>query len=248
MLELRNTPVKRGRNVLGISLVCWTIASLANSQTKIGDATVAMQPGECRSLLNGVDIGCPKGAVYSAFQNGRHLVNFAATDIASIGFAGLRLQMTGYSSSILWLDGAYINQQRYSADGQCSFKPQAGDGVILKCSAILSDGRKLSASLNAAEQKETFLGVESLSKQRVDCEKLIGMHGMLTRAQFQCNFSKYSNELLDEAKRCIEVLGSDAAEKHLRSGMELFDYNEGKRGHDAMCKSVLANFPTYVRK
>jgi hypothetical protein len=47
-----------------------------------------MQPGQCQAFLNGVDVGCPTGAVYSRLENGPHLVNFPATEIATVGFAG----------------------------------------------------------------------------------------------------------------------------------------------------------------
>lgn len=231
-----------------IACLGWVLCGSAYSQTKIGGGTVAMQSGECRALLNGVDVGCPKGAVHNVLQNGRHLVNFAATDVATIGFAGARLEATGSASSVLWLDGAYINQQRFAADGQCVFEQRAADRIELKCSALLRDGRKLSAVLNSAEQTETFLGLNLPSKQKVDCEQLIELHGMLSRAQFQCNFSKYANSMLDDAKKCAAVIGQEAAKKQLQSGMELFDYNEQRRGHDAMCQSVLTNFPNFIRK
>jgi hypothetical protein len=149
---------------------------------------VTMLAGDCRALLNDTDIGCPKGAIYSALANGRHLVNFAAVDLATIAFAGSRLDVTQDTSSILWLDGAYINQQRIPADGQCSFEQKTGQGVELTCKAILRDGRKLSAFLRSSEQKEAFLGIAPFETRRARCEETIKAHGMLSRAQFQCGF------------------------------------------------------------
>jgi hypothetical protein len=207
-----------------------------------------MLAGECRASLNNTDIGCPKGAIYSALANGRHLVNFATTDLATIGFAGAQLQASGLTSSILWLDGAYINQQRFAADGQCSFEQKPGPRAELSCKAILRDGRKISASVSATEQKEAFMGVQPAGQRKTQCEGIIKAHGMLSRAQFQCGFGKYSNEMIQDARRCVAVVGDAAAKDLLREGMDTFDWNEQKRGHDEMCRSVLANFPGIIAK
>jgi hypothetical protein len=70
----------------------------------------------------------------------------------------------------------------------------------------------------------------------------------LTRAQFQCNFGKYSTAMPEDAKKCAAVVGDAAAKNLLSEGMDIFDWNEQKRGHDEMCRSVLANFAGIVAK
>src|SRR2546421_6302106 len=110
-----------------LSLCCMTGSSLGGTQ--VGDLRITMQPGQCRSLLNGVDIGCPTGAVHTRLENGRHLVNLPASDLTSIGFAGQKLETTGNLSSVLWVDAAYVNQQRVLADGQCTFERKANGGI-----------------------------------------------------------------------------------------------------------------------
>lgn len=122
--------------------------------------TFATQSGDCIALLNGVDIGCQKMATYSRLDNGRYIVNFLSNDVATIGFAGARLETTIKQSGILWVDGVYINQQRSLTDGQCTFEQQPNGGVALTCKAVLRDGRKLSATLKSSEQKQAFLGIE----------------------------------------------------------------------------------------
>lgn len=219
----------------------------AIAQTAVGDATVAFLPGECRLLLNGTDVGCTNGAAHSAFKNGRHLLNFAGTDIATVGFAGARVQPTGKASTVLWVDAVYINQQRLPADGQCSYE-QGASRAELKCNAILRDGRKLASQLSATAQKEAFLGLGPWAPKTASCEELLELHGLLSRAQFQCGFNHYKQSMLDDARRCAASVGSEAAKKQVASGMEIFDYNEGKRGRAAMCSSILENFPDLIRR
>ncbi|HMJ25414.1 MAG TPA: hypothetical protein VK475_06280 [Pyrinomonadaceae bacterium] len=214
----------------------------------MGNITITMQPGQCKASLNGVDIGCPSGAVHSRLENGRHIVNFPATDVASIGFAGQRIETTGNLSSTMWVDGAYINQQRFDADGQCTFERKTQGHVELSCKAILRDGRKLSGYLDNSEQKDSFLGVETETTNRAKCERVIEVHGMLTRAQFQCNFSKYNTILIDESRRCSPVVGEGNVEDLLRDSMALFDKNEKERGRKALCRSILSEFPNFVRR
>jgi hypothetical protein len=235
------------KTLIRLAAAVLAFASAAGAQ-QTSSPTITMLDGECRALLNGTDIGCPKGAIYSALANGRHMVNFATTDIATIGFAGARLQMTGDASSILWLDGAYINQQRFPADGQCSLEHKPSKGVELTCKAILRDGRKLFGSVTASEQKDVFMGIKPIGQRKADCEGIIKAHGMLTRAQFQCGFEKYSNEMIQDARRCSAMVGDTAAKDLLREGMETFDWNEQKRGHEEMCRSILANFPGLIAK
>lgn len=81
-----------------------------------------------------------------------------------------------------------------------------------------------------------------------DCKTMLELHGMLSRAQFQCKFSSYSNDLMDLAKVCFNTVGRDASKQFIRDGMDIFDFNEKKRGHKKMCASVLQKFPNYVRK
>lgn len=144
------------------------------SQTQIDGATVAFQLGDCRVLLNGVDVGCPNGAVHGQFKNGRHLVSFPANDIATVGFAGPRIELTVNDVGILWVDGAYLNQQRFDADGQCTFERMQAGAIRLECKAVLRDGRKLSASLRSPDQKETFLGVKSSVAATPSARPVIG--------------------------------------------------------------------------
>lgn len=214
------------------------LATPAVAQTQVGDAAIAMQPGPCKVLLNEADIGCPKGAIYSRLGNGRHLVNFVAKDIASVGFAGQKLETTGQSTSVLWIDGAYINQQRVEADGQCAFERKPRGNIELSCRAILRDGRKLSATLKAREQTETFMGVARADSRVDTCEQIVTVFGVIGRAQFQCNFRHDTTSWIEDVRKCTPVLGEDRVKDLMRQGMELFDSREKQTGRDAQCEMV----------
>ena len=47
-----------------------------------------------------------------------------------------------------------------------------------------------------------------------DCQKLLRHHAILSRAQFQCHFSRYSEAMIQSARSCAKGM-SEAAIKHL---------------------------------
>jgi len=151
------------QGLLAIFAILLMVADVLAQTAPKGIATVE---GACRVTLNGTDVGCGKGAVHAVLQNGRHLINFGAKDLATVGFAGARLDVSTNDSSVLWLDAVYVNQERHLADGQCELSASNGRAE-LKCSAVLRDGRKLAASLEGGALKEPFLGLKPPSSLKV---------------------------------------------------------------------------------
>jgi hypothetical protein len=80
------------------------------------------------------------------------------------------------------------------------------------------------------------------------CVSIIKTHGFLSRAQFQCGFEYYSNEMIQEAKTCSETLPENEKRGLLKLGMQLFDRNEKERGHVQICEDILRDFPKILRK
>ncbi len=78
------------------------------------------------------------------------------------------------------------------------------------------------------------------------CESLLATHGLLTRAQFQCGFNRYSNQLINAARTCYKELGEERAMEIIKFGMLEFDRNEGELGRKKLCSSLLQDFPQYV--
>ncbi len=74
------------------------------------------------------------------------------------------------------------------------------------------------------------------------------MHGVLSRAQFQCGFSRYSEAMMDEARSCSRQVGDKAVKSNLKSGMTLFDQRESEWGHDVVCSKILADFPKIIAR
>jgi hypothetical protein len=84
------------------------------------------------------------------------------------------------------------------------------------------------------------------SSSAVDCEAYIKLHGFLSRAQFQCGFSRYAKDVLVQARDCGQHMSETRMSESLSSGMKLFDERETERGHAAICNSVLKDFPKAV--
>lgn len=87
-----------------------------------------------------------------------------------------------------------------------------------------------------------------LDAEAATCEQTIKTHAFLSRGQFQCGFRYYGTEMLEAARACAKKMSNTALDRSLRSGLRLFDFNEGKRGRAAMCASMLADFPKILRK
>ena len=81
-----------------------------------------------------------------------------------------------------------------------------------------------------------------------NCVNIIKTHGFLSRAQFQCGFKYYSNEMMQEAKACSQTLPEKESMELLKFGMQSFDRNEMERGHIQLCEDILHSFPNILRK
>ena len=80
----------------------------------------------------------------------------------------------------------------------------------------------------------------------IDCEALMKSHGFASRAQFQCGFDRYSEDMLRQAKECGGYMSEARLQEKLTEGMKLFDRNEKERGHKQMCGDVLRTIPRIV--
>ena len=96
------------------------------------------------------------------------------------------------------------------------------------------------------------IGVATLSSSTaawsLDCEKFLRMHSLASRAQFECNFSRYSNDILAQAKECNDVLSEERTKENLMAGTKLFDDEVAALGLEAACSKVLETLPLVVTK
>lgn len=81
------------------------------------------------------------------------------------------------------------------------------------------------------------------------CEKTVIAHGMLSRAQFECGYSQYNNELIQDSAKCFkDELGDKYGMEILKYGMTGFDHHVKELGKKGACSFFLKKFPDYVRK
>lgn len=106
-----------------------------------------------------------------------------------------------------------------------------------------------SAINDAAQPKENAQALSpSNGSSPSHCEDLVATHGLLSRAQFQCGFNKYSESMMVSVKECYAELGEEQAMKIMKFGMQEFDRNENKAGHNKICRELLKSYPTIIAK
>ena len=79
-----------------------------------------------------------------------------------------------------------------------------------------------------------------------DCAAMLQLHGLLGRAQFQCELREYSPELLQVAQACAKKLSEAKTKSLLASGMQAFDRNEKERGREQLCRDIQRDFGELV--
>ncbi len=79
----------------------------------------------------------------------------------------------------------------------------------------------LATSIYAAQESRNLL-------EQTQCEKAVELHGFLSRAQLDCNYHYYSEELKDAAAKCTK---HDLGEKYGREVMK-FGMKEGEFKHE----------------
>ena len=101
------------------------------------------------------------------------------------------------------------------------------------------------AAIHAAPSK----AVAKKSDEPTYCEQAVIYHGMMSRAQFECGYSQYNEELIVESGKCIKhELGDEYGTTLLKIGMSDFDHVVGKMGKQETCKVILKRNPNTVRK
>jgi hypothetical protein len=118
---------------------------------------------------------------------------------------------------------------------------------------ILTDGRKLTAIFQSKEAWHASLGDlripgKKTNKEASSCETTLKLHGLLTRAQFQCNYRSYNKELIDKAAACAAGFPDPKVKELFENGMKMFDQIETEHGHRKVCGDILRDFPMFVRK
>jgi hypothetical protein len=114
-------------------------------------------------------------------------------------------------------------------------------------SAVLSRRATLAGVVAVVASLHALSAQAQTARPASECESIVRTHAFLSRAQFRCEFQRYSQEMIDAARRCSSEIPEGRRSELLRDGMELFDYNEQNRGgRAALCARILRDFPKVV--
>ena len=239
--------------------VALTTLTLGTAQADISAPKIlAFASGTCSVAVNGTDVGCQQKAVESVLANGHHMFDFTSKDLDVVGFAGTRVERLDPKTPVLWVERVYLGNNQYEADGSCNYETDSADDKTFRkveCKALLRDGRKVSAVLDGKSDgppssmtEQAGADTDPEGNPESSCEKLVRLHGMLSRAQFQCGYRSYNSALISQASECAKQVGDDKTKQKIESGMRDFDANEKERGHKGICAELLRAFPSYVRR
>lgn len=81
-----------------------------------------------------------------------------------------------------------------------------------------------------------------------ECEELIKMDGLLTKAKQACPFSYYAFRFQQQSQVCGEKKGQQQWKDLFGKGASTFDGLSSKMGKDALCNKLLADFPMTVKR
>ncbi|NUF17431.1 hypothetical protein [Acinetobacter lactucae] len=85
--------------------------------------------------------------------------------------------------------------------------------------------------------------------EQTQCEKAVELHGFLSRAQLDCTYHYYSEELKDAATKCTKhELGDKYGREVMKFGMKQFEERKKEDTKGQLCSRVLKDFPQYIKK
>jgi len=92
-----------------------------------------------------------------------------------------------------------------------------------------------------------LLGVHG-GVEATDCASLLRTHRFATSAQLRCDFSRYSQEALNQARRCYDTLGEARTKENLLRGTTMFYDRVKKLGKAAACSEALETLPVAIAR
>lgn len=81
-----------------------------------------------------------------------------------------------------------------------------------------------------------------------ECEDLIKMDGLLTKAKQACPFGYYAFRFQQQSQVCGEKKGQQKWKDLFGKGASTFDGLSSKMGKEALCNKLLADFPMTVKR
>ena len=80
-----------------------------------------------------------------------------------------------------------------------------------------------------------------------DCENLIKMDGLLSKARRECPFSYYNFRFQQASQMCGEKTGESQWKKLFSQGAATFDGKASSMGKSALCAKLVKDFPMTVK-
>ena len=87
----------------------------------------------------------------------------------------------------------------------------------------------------------------SNSTRADDCENLIKMDGLLSKARRECPFSYYNFRFQQSSQLCGEKTGETQWKKLFAQGASTFDGKAKSMGKSALCQKLAKDFPMTVK-
>lgn len=80
------------------------------------------------------------------------------------------------------------------------------------------------------------------------CDDLVKMDGLFTKARTECPFSYYAWRFQQDSQVCMEKLGKPASRELFIKGQQTFDSKSKEMGKEALCQKLLRDFPMTVKR
>jgi hypothetical protein len=92
-----------------------------------------------------------------------------------------------------------------------------------------------------------FLLLSSLNVQANDCENVIKMDGLFSKAHRECPFSYYAFRFHQQSQMCGEKTGETKWKQLFSQGASTFDSKAASMGKSALCAKLVKVFPMTVK-
>jgi hypothetical protein len=80
-----------------------------------------------------------------------------------------------------------------------------------------------------------------------DCENLVKMDGLLSKARRECPFSYYNFRFQQASQMCSEKTGEAQWKQLFSQGASAFDGKASSMGKSTLCAKLAKDFPTTVK-
>lgn len=92
-----------------------------------------------------------------------------------------------------------------------------------------------------------LLLLSSLNVRANDCENVIKMDGLFSKAHRECPFSYYAFRFHQQSQLCGEKTGETKWKQLFSQGASTFDSKAASMGKSALCAKLVKDFPMTVK-